>query len=203
MEIVLATSNPHKVEEINAITEPYGITFILPPKEFNPIENGEDFESNSLIKAIAAYDLTHKPTLADDSGLCVNFLNGEPGIYSARYAETPQKRIDKLLHNMKDAKDRRAKFVCAMTLLDKKGNVAGIVTGECNGQIALEQKGSNGFGYDPIFVVDKTVLLWQNYPKQIKTIFLTVQMRLDRFWKLLRKILHHYSLFSVWSNTYY
>src|SRR5574344_782383 len=102
MEIVLATSNPHKVEEINAITKPFGITFILPPEGFNPNETGEDFESNSLIKAICAYDLTHKMVLADDSGLCVDYLNGEPGIYSARYAETPSKRIEKLLNNMKD-----------------------------------------------------------------------------------------------------
>ena len=65
-----------------------------------------------------------------------------------------QKRIEKLLNNMKGAQNRNAKFICAMTLLDKEGNVAGIVTGECKGKIAFEAKGSNGFGYDPIFLVD-------------------------------------------------
>lgn len=157
MEIVLATSNPHKVEEINAITKPYGITFILPPKGFDPIETGKNFEENSLIKAQCAYELTHKMVLADDSGLCVDFLNGEPGIYSARYAETPAARIKKLLNNMKDApKDQRgAKFVCAMTLLDKDGKISLSTRGECFGEISTEAKGSNGFGYDPVFIVEE------------------------------------------------
>lgn len=151
-QIVLATSNPHKVEEINAIVK--DIEFILPPKEFNPEENGETFEENSLIKAKEANRLTGMVTLADDSGLCVEHLNGEPGIHSARYAPTAQERIDKLLNVMKGAKNRRAKFVCAMTLLDKDGSVLTKVIGECHGEIDTVQKGKNGFGYDPIFIVD-------------------------------------------------
>ena len=151
-QIVLATSNPHKVEEINAIVE--GIEFILPPEEFDPNENGTTFEENSLIKAKEANLLTGKITLADDSGLCVEYLNGEPGIHSARYAPTAQERIDKLLKVLDGVENRKAKFVCVMTLLNSDGSILTQVRGECYGQIDVSQKGKNGFGYDPIFIVD-------------------------------------------------
>ena len=96
MDIVLATSNEHKVKEMNFIVKNSGINFILPPKGFDPEENGLTFEENSLIKAKVAWEISHTWTLADDSGLCIEALNGAPGIYSARYAETPQKRIDRV-----------------------------------------------------------------------------------------------------------
>jgi len=160
LKIVLATSNPHKVEEINAITKGLGIEFVLPPNGFDPIEDGETFEDNALIKAKEANKLTEMPALADDSGLCVDALDGGPGIYSCRYADTPQARIEKLLSELKDMPDekRGAKFVCAMVLLDKNGDVLFSDRGECHGKIAYESKGQNGFGYDPVFVVDGTNL---------------------------------------------
>ena len=107
-----------------------------------------------MIKAREAAKLSKNISLADDSGLCVEALNGEPGIYSARYAETPQARIDKLLNNLADEGNRKAKFVCAMTLVDGFGNILDSEIGECHGQIALTQSGTNGFGYDPVFLVD-------------------------------------------------
>lgn len=156
LTIVLATSNPHKIEEINAITKDFGVEFILPEGDFDPIENGETFEENALIKAKEANKLTNMPTLADDSGLCVEALNGEPGIHSARYADTPQAKIEKLLQALEGVplEKRIAKFVCAMTLLDKNGEILLSTRGECFGQIGFEAKGKNGFGYDPIFIVD-------------------------------------------------
>jgi XTP/dITP diphosphohydrolase len=155
-KIVLATSNPHKVEEINAITKDFGVEFVLPPEGFDPVEDGETFEENALIKAKEANRMTNMPTLADDSGLCVDALNGLPGIFSARYAETQNKKIEKLLVELKDVplERRGAKFVCAMVLLDKDGNLLFSVRGECFGKIGFEAKGTNGFGYDPIFIVD-------------------------------------------------
>lgn len=155
-QIVLATSNPHKVEEINAITKDLGVEFVLPPEGFDPVEDGETFEQNALIKAKAANELTKMLSLADDSGLCVEALDGEPGIHSARYADTPKGRIEKLLNALKDmpSERREAKFVCAMTLLDKDGNVVFSDRGECHGKIGFEAKGINGFGYDPIFIVN-------------------------------------------------
>ena len=152
--IVLATGNPHKLQEINEITANTGIEFILPKEGFDPIENGETFEQNSIIKAKEASKVSGQISLADDSGLCVEALGGEPGIHSARYDTTPQRRIDKLLKNLANKDNRKAKFVCVMTLTDKDGNVLNQETGECHGQIAKEQFGTNGFGYDPIFIVD-------------------------------------------------
>lgn len=155
--IVFATSNPHKLEELKAICDGRcNIEFFLPPKGFKPVENGVTFEANSLKKAREAARLSGMPALADDSGLCVDALNGGPGIRSARYASTPQKRIDKLLDKMDEAIDRRAKFVCVMTLVDENGNVLAQKRGECHGQIAYEPSGTNGFGYDPIFIVNGT-----------------------------------------------
>lgn len=157
MKIVFATSNPHKLKEINEITASYGVKdveFILPPEGFDPVEDGKTFEENSLIKAREASKLAGMPALADDSGLCVECLNGAPGIYSARYASTPQARIDKLLGAVAPYENRKAKFVCAMTLTNSDGSVLFADRGECFGEIAHKQAGSGGFGYDPVFLVD-------------------------------------------------
>lgn len=154
IKIVFATGNPHKLHEINEISKGSGIEFILPPDNFDPDETGLTFEENSYIKAKEAARLSNNIALADDSGLCVEALNGEPGIYSARYAATPQARIDKLLANLAESGNRKAKFVCAMTLVDESGNILDKEIGECHGQIATKQSGVNGFGYDPIFLVD-------------------------------------------------
>ena len=169
MEIVLASSNPHKVKEINAIISSHPllrakedaqqnqeITFILPPEGFDPIENGETFEENSLIKARAAWELGRTWTLADDSGLCIDALEGAPGIHSARYAETPQKRIDRVLQELDGVKNRTARFKCCMTLLNPEGEIAFSYIGICEGSIVTNQRGRNGFGYDPIFLVNGT-----------------------------------------------
>lgn len=177
MKIVLASSNEHKVKEINAIIEKYEdsghnkesqnhqekqlnsdnkITFVLPPEGFDPVEDGETFEANSLIKARAAWELSKTWTLADDSGLCIDALNGAPGIHSARYADTPQARIDRVLQEMEDIENRSARFKCCMTLINPEGEVAFSYTGICEGSIIKGQRGINGFGYDPIFLVQNS-----------------------------------------------
>ena len=154
--IVFATGNAHKLQEINEIAQGSDIEFILPPDGFNPIEDGKTFEENSLIKAREAARISKMLSLADDSGLCVEALGGAPGIHSARYAKTAQVRIDKLLGVLKDETNRKAKFVCAMTLVDKDGNILFQTRGECQGKISYTQSGTNGFGYDPIFLVENT-----------------------------------------------
>ncbi len=153
MKIVLASSNEHKVKELNAMVSNSNIEFILPPPGFDPIEDGKTFEENSKIKALAAWELTKGWTLADDSGLCIDALGGKPGIYSARYAETPQKRIERVLSEMKGIKDRNAHFTCAMTLINPKGEVEFACKGICEGSITETTAGQNGFGYDPIFLL--------------------------------------------------
>ena len=144
-KIILATANPHKVEEINEIAKGLGFEFILPTDGFDPIEDGSTFEENAFIKAKAANENTGLLTLADDSGLCVEALNGEPGIFSARYAGTQSEKIQKLLGAMKDVPEekRGAKFVCAMVLLDQDGKVLFSDRGECFGKISFETRGAN------------------------------------------------------------
>ena len=153
MKIVLATSNEHKVKEINAIVAGTGVEFVLPPKGFDPIEDGLTFEENSKIKAIEAWKVSNTWSLADDSGLCINSLGGKPGIYSARYADTPQSRINRVLKEMDGQTDRTACFKCAMTLVNPNGDVVFAYTGVCEGSIIDSQRGVNGFGYDPIFLL--------------------------------------------------
>ncbi len=92
--------------------------------------------------------------LADDSGLCVDFLEGAPGIKSARYADTTEHRIEKLLDAMKNAKDRNAHFECHLVLLDENGEILHKTCGICKGKIALKKKGTGGFGYDPVFILE-------------------------------------------------
>lgn len=157
MKIVFATGNAHKLEELREITELVTgdagfIDFSTPPKPFDPDENGTTFEANSLIKAREANRLTGMMTLADDSGLCVEALDGRPGLHSARYAPTQDEKIEKLLAEMEDKTNRRAKFVCAMTLLDENGEILAIERGECHGEISLKHAGTNGFGFDPVFI---------------------------------------------------
>ena len=161
MKIIIATQNPHKVEEIREIAKLYGMSGIEfeaidSSLEFNPDENGQTFEENSFIKAKEANRLTGEYTLADDSGLCVESLDGAPGIHSARYADTAQKRIDKLLDALKNSQNRKAKFVCALTFINPSGEVEFTTRGECVGEIATTQSGTHGFGYDPVFLVDGT-----------------------------------------------
>ena len=154
MKIVFATSNPHKLHELNEICADSGIEFVLPSEGFAPIENGSTFEENSLIKAKEAFRVSKTYSLADDSGLCVDALDGAPGLYSARYAGTQDEKIEKLLGELKGFENRRAKFVCCVTLLDDKGKMIFQTVGECHGSIVKERKGINGFGYDPIFKAD-------------------------------------------------
>ena len=154
MKIVLGSSNPHKVKEINEIVADTGITFILPPEGFDPDETGKTFEENAYIKAKSAWELSKTWALADDSGLCIDALDGKPGIYSARYDETPQKRIDRVLRELDGINNRTARFVCHMTLINPEGNIALSCEGICEGSIVKKQRGINGFGYDPIFLVN-------------------------------------------------
>lgn len=157
MKITLATGNKHKVEEINLISSAYNIEFVLPEGEFDPVEDGKDFIENAYCKALCASKTGNTELyLADDSGLCVDSLDGAPGLMSARYAPTADERIDKLLNALKDfpeKKDRAAHFTCAMVIVNKKGEILYKVQKDCNGYIMHERKGEGGFGYDPIFFV--------------------------------------------------
>lgn len=155
MKIVLASSNKHKVQEINDIVKSLNIPleFILPPPDFDPEENGKNFEENSYIKAFEAWKLAKTWVLADDSGLCIDALGGKPGIYSARYAQTPALRIERVLKELNGIENRDAHFTCAMTLINPEGKIEFKYAGICEGSIIKSARGTNGFGYDPIFLL--------------------------------------------------
>lgn len=158
LKAVLATKNRHKTGEVKALLSRFGLDIellTLSDIGFNDeiIENGTTFEENALIKCRAVSKKYDGIIVADDSGLCVDALNGEPGIYSARYAGdgNDDSNNKKLLEKMKDVprEKRTARFVCAFAaIVDGKEYV---VRGECEGIIATEKRGSGDFGYDPLF----------------------------------------------------
>lgn len=157
-KIVFATTNEGKVKEIKEILAGFPIE-VVSMKEMNITadieENGVTFEENSLIKARKVSKLTGLPAMADDSGLEVDYLNGEPGIYSARYLgrdtdyNYKNNYIIEKLKNVKD-EERSARFVCVISLVLPDGREF-IKKGVMEGMIAYEIKGENGFGYDPVF----------------------------------------------------
>lgn len=154
-KLIIATANKHKLSEIESILKDC-VKEILPmPSDISKIEeNGETFMQNSLIKAKAVYDKTKIPSLADDSGLCINSLNGRPGLYSARYGGenlSYREKMQMILEELKDKKDRTAYFITsAVCMLNEKYYIA--LEGRVYGKIIEEPRGFEGFGYDPIFM---------------------------------------------------
>lgn len=156
-EIILATSNQHKKKELTEIFNNKINFKTLNEIGFNDkiIENGKTFIENSLIKCRAVFNAIKKPVMADDSGLCVKTLHGEPGIFSARYGGkglTDKQRYEYLLKNIKEKDDLSASFVCALVLYVNPNNIY-IVQEEVKGEITFEARGNNGFGYDPVFFI--------------------------------------------------
>lgn len=153
-KIVMATNNANKLREAREILAPLGIEVISQREagaDCEPEENGVTFAENAMIKAKAVYDIVKIPVFADDSGLCVNALDGRPGVYSARYAPKGQE-CAKLLDEMKDVPDenRYASFKCVIAYFD--GDMSFTVSGAVLGKIGYEERGTNGFGYDPVFI---------------------------------------------------
>lgn len=157
---VIATQNEGKVREFKRLLEPMGLEAVS-CKELKITteveETGSSFAENARIKAKAVHRLTGLPTIADDSGLCVDALGGAPGIYSARYAQgTDRARIEKLLRELENVpdKNRGAYFVCAICCILSNGEEL-LAEGRCCGSIAREPSGCGGFGYDPIFLTEQ------------------------------------------------
>lgn len=162
MDFILATNNMKKLAEMQRILSPLGINVVTAKMLGITLEdveeNGETFEDNAKIKARAACKETNMPAIADDSGLCVDYLNGAPGIFSARFSGehgNDEKNNDLLLEKLNgvDIKDRTAHYVCAICCTFPDGREI-VVRGECNGYIGFERDGNEGFGYDPLFIVD-------------------------------------------------
>ncbi|HKM31950.1 MAG TPA: XTP/dITP diphosphatase [Oscillospiraceae bacterium] len=162
MEVIAATNNANKLRELSEILQPLGFTVLSLTQAgimSEPLEDGETFEENARIKAMAVREITGKAVIADDSGLEVDFLNGAPGVYSARYAgigASDSKCNDKLLSELEGIEQelRSARFVCALYMITCDGDEL-CFRGECNGYIGTQLIGENGFGYDPLFMLDE------------------------------------------------
>lgn len=159
MKLLIATHNKKKKAELQRILSPLGINVVTAEDiscELRDVEEtGTTFEENAELKAVAGCEDSGLACIADDSGLCVDYLDGEPGIYSARYSGghgNDEKNIDKLLEKLNGiaAEQRTARFVCCACCVFPDGRKI-TVRGECEGEILTERHGNGGFGYDPVF----------------------------------------------------
>jgi XTP/dITP diphosphohydrolase len=156
MKLVLASKNPKKLKELSQILGQLGVEVCLQSEagvDVNVEETGTTFEENSLLKARAVMEAAGLPAVADDSGLCVDALNGAPGVYSARYGGEgldDAGRYRLLLEAMQGQSPRTARFVSVITCCFPNGDVL-TARGECEGTIAFAPMGTGGFGYDPVF----------------------------------------------------
>lgn len=160
-KLLLATNNPGKINEVAAYFQSLQIELVsisdIFPKGFEVEETGETFQENALLKASQLGEKSNLLTLADDSGLVVDALNGQPGVFSARYAATDEGRIRRVLDELKNVpkNKRTARFVCCLCLYDPQRQSHQFFEGVVEGQITTESVGSSGFGYDPIFYSDE------------------------------------------------
>ncbi len=156
-QLLLASGNVGKLKELSAALADFGFDLQLQPKDsaYEVAETGTTFVENALIKARHAAHLSGLPTLADDSGLIVPALNGEPGVYSARYAgeqASDQQNYRRLLEKLQNINDRRAYFYCCLVLMQHADDPAPVIAeGRWYGEISLQPSGEGGFGYDPVF----------------------------------------------------
>lgn len=156
-KILIATGNAHKIQEFKDILKYLNVEVeLISPKDLGsyeePIENGKTYEENSYIKAKFFYDKFHLPTIADDSGVEIDFYDGKPGIYSARFLGDMSYRDRNIYitNEMKGSENRGASFHCVITYIEN--DIVNYYKGTLYGKIANEPKGDEGFGYDPIFI---------------------------------------------------
>lgn len=176
ISLIVASRNQKKAEELQAILaglpiEMISLRNLAGAPEVS--EDGQTFEENAVKKAVAIARWSGELTLADDSGLCVDALDGEPGVYSARFAGEAQddvKNCKKLLQVMEKIPDekRGAAFVCVIAIAGPDGRVVGTAWGECRGSIAWDLKGHGGFGYDPLFIDPQSKKRFAELPPELK-----------------------------------
>ena len=156
MKLIIASNNQGKVREYRDILRPFGFEVLSQGEadiRLEAEETGTTFEQNAVLKARAVYDIARCCIISDDSGLEVEALDGEPGLYSARYKglETEHERRLAVLKGLEGSDNRKARFVTCVCFIDETGEEH-LFSGIWNGEIALREEGTNGFGYDPIFI---------------------------------------------------
>lgn len=167
-QLVVATANSGKLREMHAYLAELRLEIIPKPETLEIEETGTTFSANACLKASQVARVTGKWAIADDSGLEVQALNGAPGIYSARYGQTDLERIQRLLRELGEESNRAAQFVCAIAIAQPNGSIALEVEGVCQGQILYTPRGSNGFGYDPVFCIPEQGMTFAEMPPALK-----------------------------------
>lgn len=176
-KIFVATNNVNKLEEIKDILNDFKVEVeLLCTKDFNlkdePIEDGLNFEDNALIKARYYHDIVNLPTIADDSGISIAYFNDHPGIHSARFLgdTSYNDKLHRILKMMEGVDNRDARFNCVLAYIDENGNER-TYHGQIDGHIASSIRGSNGFGYDPIFCYGENNMTNAELPSGAKNEF--------------------------------
>lgn len=167
-QLVVATANSGKLQEMRAYLADLPWEITPKPEQLEIEETGATFLANARLKASQVAQVTEAWALADDSGLEVQALNGAPGVFSARYGQTDSDRIQRLLHELGEELNRAAQFVCAIAIARPDGLIALEVEGVCQGQIFHTPRGTNGFGYDPIFYVPEQHLTFAEMAPVLK-----------------------------------
>ena len=191
MKLVLATQNLGKLKEFSELAKDTSLEFITLPKSTTfPKEEGDTFKANALFKAERAFAITGLPTLADDSGLEVDFLGGKHGIHSSRYAEegTDESNITKLLEEMDGVKEqkRTARFKCCLIFIKDESSAPVEAEGCLEGSVSTKRRGRRGFGYDPVFIIKDLGLHLAEIGKKEKNL---ISHRAKAFRSISRKIL--------------
>ena len=170
-KLVVATGNPGKVKEMGKYLQEFNVELALKPPEIEIEETGDTFLANARLKASETALQLKQWSIADDSGLMVSALDGQPGIYSARYGKTDEERINRLLTELTGHDDRSAQFVCAIAVANPEGEVVIETEGICPGEILKEREGDGGFGYDPVFYVPSAGQTYAQMSTDIKKVY--------------------------------
>ena len=167
-KLYVASKNQGKIEEYKKLLAIVNCQLLLQPETIEVEENGLTFRENAIKKASEVSKKINNYSIADDSGLCVEALEGRPGIYSSRYAENDQKRIDRVLRELNGLQNRGAFFVANICVCAPNGEVIIESEAKCFGRIILKPRGSGGFGYDPIFEEKSTNLTFAEMNSSVK-----------------------------------
>lgn len=166
--LIVATSNPGKLREMQAYLAGSNWELTLKPEELDVEETGDTFAANACLKASVIAKAMGQWAIADDSGLQVDALNGAPGVYSARYGQNDSERIARLLKELGNESQRQAQFVCVVAIARPDGAIVLQSEGICPGEILYAPRGTGGFGYDPIFYVPDQQLTFAEMTKETK-----------------------------------
>tara|TARA_Y100001978_G_scaffold203454_1_gene229447 strand:+ start:1251 stop:1829 length:579 start_codon:yes stop_codon:yes gene_type:complete len=169
--LYIASKNRGKISEYKKLLSRVNCELLLQPEWINVVEDGQDFRENAIKKACEVSLKTENFAISDDSGLCIDALNGRPGLYSSRFANNDFDRIKRVLLELEGEENRKAHFVASVCLTSPQGEIILDIEQKCYGNILYEGRGSNGFGYDPIFEEEVTKLTFAEMNNNLKDLY--------------------------------